>query len=135
MKYLCIILLSLSGSVFAQDNDYIFIEPDSIPNCQILVAGKFKEVNTSTDDYLFEISNNIITEYVQNGKYYVRSRLKFTTPCSYTATIIEVTIPDYNLKSGTVFSNEVLETQFQLVKIKARLDDKEFITVLQKLEK
>lgn len=134
MKYLWIILLGLSNSVFAQDNEYIFLEPDSIPNCQVITAGKFKEVNTSKDKYLLEISNGVITEYVQNGKFYVRSKLKFTTPCSYTATITEVTIPNYNLKPGTVFSNEVLETQCQFVKIKARLDGKELITVLEKLE-
>lgn len=133
MKFVWIFLLFISSSAFGQNNEYIFLDPDDLPNCKAITNGKFKTATSSINDYIMEISDNVITEYVQDKKYYVRSKLKFTTPCSYTATIIEVTIPNYNLKPGTVFSNEIIETDHNFLKIRARLNDKEYITVIEKL--
>lgn len=133
MKYFLLLLFILPTTIYAQ-NEHIFLYPDSTTNCQSMASGKFKEVNTSSKEYVLEISGNIITEYVQNRKYYVRSKLRFTNSCSYTATITEVTIPNYNLKPGAIFNNEILETSNKFIKIKARQEDNEAIIVLEKIK-
>lgn len=133
-RYIIGIALCLcSLSLFSQE--YIFLSPDKVPDCSILKkGGTFKSQELSTDDYTMVVSGDVITEYVQHKKYYLKSRIEFISPCTYTSRVIEVTIPAYSVKPGAVVETEILQTQGNAIRLKTRLGDKSVIAVLEKIK-
>jgi hypothetical protein len=136
-----IILISLIGlSLTVKSQVHWLINQDSIPNCSMMQSGKFVYQVTGCNNapgYYFIIDNGIETEYVENGKYYVKSKLDFTSPCEYIITIQEITIPNFHLKVGDKYTVEIVETATidNLVKIKTLLDGEYNYFVFEKIEK
>ena len=89
-------------------------------------------------DYYIIFSDGYVTDYVNGGKYYVKSKITYESSCKWTSEIVEVTIPDYYLEPGHQIITEVIETAKvdNLVKIKVRNkgDNKNSIFVLEKIE-
>ena len=69
-----------------------------LKNCKLLYVAE-----PSTADYVL-INNNKHTEYLQNGKYYIKSDLNWVDDCEYNATITEITVPDFPFKTGEVMN-------------------------------
>jgi hypothetical protein len=132
MKPIVVFLLFLTTTVKAQES--IFLSPDSVANCSILLSGAFKSSNTNLRDYRMEVENNVVTEYVSEGKYYVRSKVEYIDKCSYKSTITEVTIPHYNIEIGATMFTQILETQCYFIKIRSKIGNQETVTVLEKIE-
>ncbi|PCI95738.1 MAG: hypothetical protein COB15_11865 [Flavobacteriales bacterium] len=141
MKKLFFIAILFYCSFSASAQIHWLVNSDSIPNCELIKSGKF--VNKETDckvtpDYYIVYSNGFVTDFVNDGKYYVKSKLTFKSECKWESEIVEVTIPESSIKVGSIIITEVIETATidNLVKIDARnKGDKEgTILVLQKIE-
>jgi len=81
--------------VFAQDNN-------SNANCSILKQGSFKYLDIKDTTAYFDIDKENHTEYHRNGKYYIKSKIKWLTDCQYEMKMISNTIPDFPFKPGDV---------------------------------
>jgi hypothetical protein len=141
MKQLSILILLLIFVSKANSQVHWLINMDSIPKCEIIKSGKFINKQTdceATPDYYIIFSDGYVTDYVNGGKYYVKSKITYESSCKWTSEIVEVTIPDYYLEPGHQIITEVIETAKvdNLVKIKVRNkgDNKDSIFVLEKIE-
>jgi hypothetical protein len=70
----------------------------SQPDCSGFKKGKFQYVDMPTA--WFVIDGNKHTEYIESGKYYIQSTLKWTSDCSYTTVLKKTTVPDFPYKPG-----------------------------------
>ncbi len=127
----CCILALMALPAVGQD--HIFLDYDSIPNCGIMKDGTFFNIGQSRSAYHMVVKDGIQTEYVQDGKYFVRSRMEWISACSYRSVVVEVTIPDYNVKPGESATTEILKTLCdEYVEFKAQMNGKEMVFVLHK---
>lgn len=120
MKKYIILFLLFSDFLTAQT---IFADSDKEPNCKIMLNGKFRSLLYDLSDYYMIIKDGIQTEYISNGKYYVKCKIEFITDCEYKSTVIEITIPDYPVKVGEVLTSKIIETEREFVKVKCKMSD------------
>lgn len=115
------------------------VNTDSVTSCEFIKSGKFvnKESNeVTTSGYYIVFEDGFATEYVQDGKYYLKSKIEFLSDCKYKSTVIEVTMPNYPLGVGTIIHTEIIETALSdnLIEIKSTFEGKDHYFVLQKVE-
>lgn len=139
MKKLTILFVFIGLSLCSKSQVHWLINQDSVPNCKMIQLGKF--VNQVTDSenrtgYYAVFENGFETEFVDNGKYYVKSKLDFKTPCEYTVTVVEVTIPNYAVKIGSTYNIEIVTTATidKLIELKVKGDNDWQYFVLEKVE-
>ncbi len=104
----------------------------------MMKSGKFLNEETdckTTPGYSIEIIGNEMIEKVENGKYYLKSKINFTSDCAYELTVLETTIPGYEDQIGTKIFTEILETAKtdNLIKIRSKGEEWQ-IFVLKKVE-
>lgn len=63
-------------------------------NCKIAHRGTFVYGSGSTFVKVV-ITENEHTEYHNNGKYYIKSKIKWINNCEFVVTFTEITIPDF----------------------------------------
>ena len=115
------------------------INADSIPNCDFIKKGKFvnKETNeTVTAGYSIVFKDGYATEFINDGEFYVKSKIEFLSDCKYQSTIIEVTIPHFSLGPGAIIQTEIIYTAMvdKLVEIKSTFNGNSSYLVLQRVE-
>jgi hypothetical protein len=99
--WLPIFVLFLSFSSFAQSAN--------VPSdCSILHKGEFFYTTDKDNRVKVVIDSTQHTEYHNNGAYYIKSTLKWTSSCSYEMTMNEVTIPNFPFKPGDVMTVKVI---------------------------
>ena len=97
MKHIALIaLLLVAATGYCQD-------------CSVLKNGKFKYVDNP--EAWFVIKGNKHTEYLQNGKYYIQSTLKWVSDCTYTMTMKKCTVPDFPYKPNDVMTVTITDIQ------------------------
>ena len=131
-----IILISLSAK--SQEEIHWLIDQDAVKDCNFIKSGKFvNEINglEITDGYSIEFRGDFVIEKVENGKYYLKSRIKYTSECSYEIKVLETNIPGYEEQIGKTFQTEILETAKadNLIKIRSKGEEWQTI-VLRKIE-
>jgi hypothetical protein len=100
-------------------------------------SGKFLNEETDTKitpGYSIEIRDNEVLELVNDGEYYMKSRIEFTSECEYELTVLESTLPNDN-SAGTKVYVEILATSTidKLIKIRTKYTNSQ-IFVLRKIE-
>jgi hypothetical protein len=91
MKYFIFaIIITLAAPAFGQ------------PDCREYKKGKFQYVDMP--GAWFVINGNKHMEYVENGKYYIQSTLKWHSDCTYTTTLKKSTVPDFPYKPGDMMT-------------------------------
>ncbi|MES2811339.1 MAG: hypothetical protein V4670_02610 [Bacteroidota bacterium] len=116
------------------------INQDEVKNCKLIKSGKFVNKisnEEATPDYFIVFSEGFATEYVDNGKYFIKSKIEFKNDCYYQSIVVECTIPNYDLSINTKIQTEILETatQDKLIKIRSKMENSEWqFFVLQKIE-
>ena len=78
-------------------------------DCNDYKKGKFQYVDMPTA--WFVISKNKHMEYVDNGKYYIQSTLKWNSDCSYTTILKKTTVPNFPYKPGDVMTGTFTRTE------------------------
>lgn len=91
-----ITLLLVAATAYCQD-------------CSILKKGKFRYVDDPSA--WFVIKGNKHTEYLNNGKHYIQSTLKWTSDCTYAMTMIKCTVPDFPYKPNDVMTVTITDIQ------------------------
>jgi len=133
MRLFGLSLVLLASPVVGQE--HLFLDFDSVPDCDILKDGTFLNIDQSKTAYYMVVKDGIQTEYVQDGKYYVKSRMEWLSTCSYRSVVIEVTIPGYNVIPGESATTEILQTLCgEYVKYKAHMGKNEMISVYRKMD-
>jgi hypothetical protein len=80
--------------------------PVTAEDCSILHEGTF-EYGPKDDPVKVIIKKDKHVEYHNGGKYVLKSSIKWTSDCSYTATLLKVTIPDFPFKIGTQLNVQI----------------------------
>jgi len=133
MRWLGVLFILLAFSAIGQE--HLFLDFDSIPNCEMMKDGTFINTDQPRTAYYMVVKDGVQTEYVQDGKYYVRSRMEWLTPCSYRSVVAEVTIPGYSVKPGESATTEILQTLCnEYVKFTANMGKSELTSVYHKMD-
>lgn len=83
--------------------------------CNAMHQGKFKYLDIEDETAYFEIKGSKHVEYHQNGKYYIKSDLKWLSPCTYEMVMTENTIPDFPFQPGAVMVVTVLRKKGDVI--------------------
>ena len=78
-------------------------------DCSILKKGKFRYVDNPSAWFVIDGSKH--TEYLENGKYYIQSTLKWVSGCTYTMTMKKCTMPDFPYKPNDVMTVTVTKIE------------------------
>ena len=138
MKNTLIVLLLLIAT-YANAQSHRLTNPDKVPNCKLIHSGKFVNQETAgqaTPGYYMVFKDGFATEYVEDGKYFIKSKVTFEGECKYKSVIMACTIPDFDAKIGEVLNTEILETATSdnLIKIRSRMNIEWQTFVLKKVE-
>ena len=71
-------------------------------DCSDLKKGTFRYLDIEDTTAYFDLDKEDHIEYHNNGKYNIKSRVKWTSDCRYEMTMISNTIPDFPFKAGDV---------------------------------
>ncbi|WP_131327893.1 carbohydrate kinase family protein [Chryseobacterium vrystaatense] len=137
MKHLNTISAALFMLVFSQvkSQKTSFDKPDQPAKCKNIRDGKFLRANYPEGIWHMTIKDNVQTEYFNNGKDYIKSTLVFVDDCNYKAIVLEKTEKDDPVQIGDVFSNKIVETQDNLVKVQSRIEKSQFEIIYVKVKK
>jgi hypothetical protein len=79
-------------------------------DCKMLKNAKLRYADAPNRTDYVVINNNKHVEYLENGKYYIKSDLDWINECEYNATMTEITLPNFPFKAG-----EVMNVKFQKI--------------------
>ena len=135
---LIVLLLVFSIKVNAQIVFHELINKDLETDCSFIKSGKFvneENDSTITKDYTIEYRGNYVIEKIENGKYFLKSEIKYTSNCSYEIKVLETNLPNYEDEVGKKFYGEILETSKidKLIKIRAKRNEWK-VFVFRKIE-
>lgn len=82
----------------------ISIAQSNAVDCKILKNIKLKYVNNPDKSAYVVIKNNKHIEYLESGKYYIKSDLDWISDCEYNAKMTEITLPDFPFKPGEIMN-------------------------------
>lgn len=116
------------------------INKDEIPKCNFLKEGKFvnKELDDKvTEGYYMIFKDGFVIEFVNNGEFFIKSKIKYISECEYISEVVELSIPNYNLGIGTKVKTKIINTAVSdnLIEIESVLNSKTSSFVLQKIIK
>ncbi|MFM7017268.1 hypothetical protein [Flavobacterium sp.] len=88
-----------------------------------------------TKGYSIEFRGENVIEKIEDGKYYLKSKITYTSECSYEIKVLETNIPGYESVIGQKFYTEILETAKidKLIKIRSKGEEWKTL-VLRKVE-
>ena len=138
--FLLLLFFVFSKKLIAQESVHWLINQDSITNCNFLKRGVFINKETgqkTTEGYTIEFTKDYVIEKFENGKYYVKSILNFTSDCNYELTINESNHSHYTEIIGQKVYGQIMETATidKLVKIEVKMGNNSLIVVFEKIEK
>jgi len=76
-------------------------------NCNFLKECKLKYLDNSDSTAYIVIKDRTHIEYLQNGKYFIKSKLDWINACEYNATMIDITLPGFPFKPGDVMNVKI----------------------------
>lgn len=69
------------------------------------------------------INDSIHTEYIEDGKYYIKSKLEWINKCEYNATVTESTWPKFNLPIGEVLNSKIRKVKNDTLYLDLKIRD------------
>ncbi|WP_313001539.1 hypothetical protein [Chryseobacterium gleum] len=109
-------------------------KPDNPPKCANIKEGKFVRPNYPEGIWHMTIKDNIQTEYLNNGKDYIKSTLVFVDDCNYKAIVMEKSDKNDPAQIGDVFNNKIVATQDNLLKVNTKIEGTQFDVVYVKVK-
>lgn len=137
MTHLKIASAALLMLVFseAKSQKTVFDKPDQPAKCKNIRDGKFLRVNYPAGIWYMTIKDNIQTEYLNNGKDFIKSTLVFVDDCNYKVIVLEKSDKSNPLQVGDVFNNKIVETQDNLLKVQSKIENDQFEIIYAKSTK
>lgn len=124
MKSFSLILLLISIRIFS------FGQTD----CSIMKTGTFKYMEAEDTTAYFVITPTSHTEFYANGKYYIKSKMKWLNDCEYKLTMTAITIPEFPFKPGEEMKVKITEVEGNLVHYTSEVNGRKWETYVTKLE-
>jgi len=137
MKHLKIGSAALLMLIFSQvkSQKTAFDKPDQPAKCKNIREGKFLRPNYPEGIWYMTIKDNIQTEYLNNGKDFIKSTLVFVDDCNYKAIVLDMTANDNRIHIGDVFSNKIVETQDNALKVHTKVENSQYELIYIKVKK
>ncbi|KMQ67291.1 hypothetical protein ACM39_14155 [Chryseobacterium sp. FH2] len=136
MKLLSLFAIVFSSLVFSQTKGQkaaAQAKPvDNPVKCSNIKEGTFLRINYPKNLWYMTVKDNIQTEYYNDGKDFIKSSIVFVDECNYKLIVLEKTEQSNPIKVGDVFSNTVIATQDNYIKINSQLNGEKFDLVLMK---
>lgn len=101
-------------------------------DCSVLKKGKFQHIDVPNS--WFVIEGNKHTEYLENGKYYIQSSLKWNSDCSYTTVLKKSTLPDFPYKPGDTMTVTFTKSEDGVIYFAAELKGEKMEGRIKKAE-
>lgn len=106
---------------------------DNPPKCSNIKEGTFLRSNYPKNLWYMTVKDNVQTEYYNDGKDFVKSTMVFIDNCNYKSIVLENKNPqDDRIKVGDVFSNKIVATQDNYLKVETKIDTEQYTFVLIK---
>lgn len=109
-------------------------KPDNPTKCINIKDGKFLRINYPESLWYMTIKDNIQTEYLNNGKDFIKSTLVFVDDCNYKSIVLEKSDHNNRIQIGDVFNNKVVATKDNLVKVNTKIEGTQFDVVYMKVK-
>ena len=96
-----IILFLFSINIYSQENVHWLVNQDSKTDCSYIKSGKFVNEDTGdeiTKGYSIEFRGEDVIEKIEDGKYYLKSKITYTSECSYEIKVLETAKIDKLIK-------------------------------------
>lgn len=61
------------------------------------------------------IKDSIHTEYIDGGKYFIKSKLEWINDCEYTATVIAFNWPEFSFGIGEMMTTKIMKIKKNIV--------------------
>ncbi|MBP8066435.1 MAG: hypothetical protein KAY31_03065 [Flavobacterium sp.] len=84
-------------------------------DCKVLKDCRLRYMDIDDPNSYIVIKGDKITEYLNNGKYYIKSELKWINDCEYQAKIIEINVPEFPFGPGTSMNVQINKIENGLV--------------------
>lgn len=105
---------------------------DNPAKCSNIKEGTFLRSNYPKSLWYMTVKDNVQTEYYNDGKDFVKSTMVFIDDCNYKSIVLEKTEKDNLIKVGDVFSNKIVATQDNYLKVETKIDSDQYSFVLIK---
>jgi len=106
---------------------------DNPPKCSNIKEGTFLRSNYPKNLWYMTVKDNVQTEYYNDGKDFVKSTMVFIDNCNYKSIVLEnKNTQDDRIKVGDVFSNKIVATQDNYLKVETKIDTEQYTFVLIK---
>ncbi|MFP3590928.1 hypothetical protein [Chryseobacterium sp. SIMBA_038] len=105
---------------------------DNPTKCSNIKEGTFLRSNYPKNLWYMTVKDNVQTEYYNDGKDHIKSSMVFVDDCNYKLIVLEKTEESNPVKVGDVFSNKVIATMDNYIKIQSKVDNNQFDLVLIK---
>lgn len=106
---------------------------DNPTKCTNIKEGTFVRYNYPKNLWYMTVKDNVQTEYQNDGKDYVKSSMIFIDDCNYKLMVLDVKGEDKRIKADDVFTNKILATQDNYIKIESRIAGDTYNMVLVKI--
>ena len=138
IKYFILIFFFFYGLGLIGQTHWL-INADEVPNCMFIREGKFvnKELDDKiTEGYYMIFRDNYLTEYINNGEYFIKSKLTFISDCEYVTEVIEVSIPNYDIDIGAKVNTRIVKTALidNLIEVQSEFEGKKSNYVFEKIK-
>lgn len=107
---------------------------DNPAKCSNIKEGTFLRSNYPQSLWYMTVKDNVQTEYFNDGKDFIKSTMVFIDDCNYKSIVLEKTDATNPIKVGDVFSNKVLATQDNYLKIQTKIEGDQFDLILMKVK-
>ncbi|MFN8438854.1 MAG: hypothetical protein U0V72_14695 [Cytophagales bacterium] len=119
------IVVITTFKIKSQEVIHWLIHKDSITDCNFIKNAKFvneEQDGKITEGYTIMFKNDTVTETINNGKYFIKSKMKFVSKCSYEIYVLETNLPSATYLIGKTIYSEILETAQtdNLIKIRTK---------------
>ncbi len=106
---------------------------DNPVNCKNIKEGTFLRINYPKNLWYMTVKDNVQTEYYNDGKDYIKSSMIFLDDCNYKLMVMEVKGEDKRIKVDDVFTNKILATKDNFIKIESKIAGDTYNLVLVKV--
>ncbi|WP_415327439.1 hypothetical protein [Chryseobacterium sp. MMS23-Vi53] len=105
---------------------------DNPTKCANIKEGTFLRTNYPKNLWYMTVKDNVQTEFYNDGKDHIKSSMVFVDDCNYKLIVLEKTEKDNPIAIGDVFSNKIVATQDNYIKIQSELKGENYDIILMK---
>jgi hypothetical protein len=107
---------------------------DNPTKCSNIKEGTFLRINYPKNLWYMTVKDNVQTEFYNGGKDYVKSSMVFLDECNYKVIVLEKTEKNNPIKVDDVYTNKVVATQDNYLKIQSQIAGDKYNLVLVKVK-